>query len=81
MELIKAKTKAEVEALKECFDLIHNGYFILWSAGKQGDMWMKFKHSRNGNILSINVRYDGYDICKMGKKIKSVSMPVELISN
>ena len=81
MILIEPKTKCEVDAIKECIDLLHNGYFIMFSAGESGSMYYKFRHSRNGRILSVKIYFDHYEIWEGSKALKCVEYPEELVSD
>lgn len=81
MIIINPKTKAEVDAIKECIDLLHNGYFILFSCGERGDAFIRLRHSKNGRMLTFRIRLDGYTISENGKVIKEVNMSDRLVSD
>ena len=60
-------TKAEVEALLECFDFLRNGYVQVINYNVAGVWIIKMKHGRNGAILSINILKSSYVIFKNDK--------------
>ena len=69
---LKNVTFIQVEALKECFDFLHNGYI-----DKKGwfgqDKWiLYFKHMCNGNEIKITVRPFSYVLEKNGVVKKTV---------
>lgn len=63
-------TKAQVEALLECFDFLHNGYLPETDYTSKDVMIIKLKHKQNGHRLSIWVRRDAYVIFKDGRPVK-----------
>lgn len=81
MELVKAKYKGEVEGIKECIDLLHNGYFILFSSGADNDMYYKLRHRSNGRMLSMRINKHGYTIKEGLRLVKKRIVPVALISD
>lgn len=65
-------TKAEVEALLECFDFIRNGYVQVIDYNVAGIWIIKMKHKRNGAMLSICIIKSSYTIFKDNKLVKKV---------
>lgn len=65
-------TKAEVEALLECFDFLRNGYVQVIDYNAAGVWVIKMKHSRNGAMLSICILKSSYTIFKDDKLLKKV---------
>lgn len=65
-------TFIQVEALKECFDFLQNGYVDekVWFGS---DKWlMYFKHHYNHNRIKVTVRKFSYVVEKNAKVVKSV---------
>lgn len=67
-------TKAEVEALLECFDFLRNGYVQVIDYNVAGVWIIKMKHGRNGAMLSINILKYSYVIFKNDKLVKKVNL-------
>lgn len=65
-------TRAQVEALLECFDFLRNGYIQLFDHVVGCSWIVTMKHSRNGNHLSVVIKQNGYYICKNRVLQKSV---------
>lgn len=65
-------TRAQVEALLECFDFLRNGYVQLFDELVCGSWVIRMKHSRNGNALVVVIQRSGYYIRKNGIVQKSV---------
>lgn len=67
-------TKAEVEALLECFDFLRNGY-VQEIDFKDKRIWIiKMKHAKNGARLNVWIKKHSYAIFKNGVLIKSVHL-------
>lgn len=81
MELVSPKYKGEVEGIKECVDLLHNGYTILFSSGSVGSMYYKLRHQSNGRTLSMVISKDGYTIKEGLRLVKKRTVPVALVSD
>lgn len=65
-------TKAQVEALLECFDFISNGYEER-ACFEVGNLWViQLQHTRNFKVLRVFIRTDRYKICERGKVRKQV---------
>ena len=65
-------TFIQVEALKECFDFLQNGYVDekVWFGE---DKWlMYFRHQYNNNHIKVTVRKFSYIVEKNAKVVKSV---------
>lgn len=67
-------TRAQVEALLECFDFLRNGYVQIIDFNVDGKWIIKMRHSKNGNFLVVTIKADSYRISKNGKLQKSVMM-------
>lgn len=65
-------TKAQVEALLECFDFLHNGYLPETDYQTDDIQIIKLKHKKNGNRLSIWIWPNVYMIFKLGKLVKMI---------
>lgn len=65
-------TRAQVEALQECFDLLRNGYIQVLDHTFAGSGIILMKHSRNGNVISVVIQRNGYYIRKNKVLQKSV---------
>lgn len=65
-------TKAQVEALLECFDFLHNGYLPETDYQSDGVQIIKLKHKKNGHRLSIWIHPLTYIVFKDGKQVKMV---------
>ena len=65
-------TRAQVEALLECFDFLHNGYLPETDYQSDGVQVIKLKHKRNGHRLSIWIKPHTYTVFKDGKLVKLV---------
>lgn len=66
-------TKAEVEALLECFDFLRNGYEQLIDFNRDGIWIIRMRHKTKGRILTILIRACEYVIMKDGRMSKSVA--------
>lgn len=65
-------TFIQVEALKECFDFLQNGYVDekVWFGE---DKWLIYlKHQYNHNRIKVTVRKFSYVVQKNAKVVKSV---------
>lgn len=65
-------TKAEVEALLECFDFLRNGYVQVIDYNAAGVWFIRMKHAKNGAKLNISIGKHSYTIFKDGKLVKVV---------
>lgn len=63
-------TKAQVEALLECFDFLHNGYLPETDYQSNGVQIIKLKHKKNGHRLSIWIKPHTYTVFKDGRLVK-----------
>ena len=65
-------TKAQVEALLECFDFLKNGYQEK-ATFEVGDLWViQLQHKRNFRVLRMFIRPDRYKICERKRVRKMV---------
>lgn len=67
-------TRAQVEALLECFDFLRNGYIQVLDHTYLDSWVILMRHSRNGNTLSVVIQRSGYYIRKNRVLQKSVVM-------
>lgn len=63
-------TKAQVEALLECFDFLHNGYLPETDYQSDDVQVIKLKHKKNGHRLSIRIKAESYKIYRDGRLVK-----------
>lgn len=63
-------TRAQVEALLECFDFLQNGYLPETDYQSKDVMIIKLKHKKNGHRLSIWIREKAYTIFRDGRPVK-----------
>lgn len=66
-------TKVQVEAFKECFDLIRNGYREITAYSDTFFWYIKLRHERKKSRIEIHIQDFSYQISRNGKCIKSVS--------
>lgn len=65
-------TRAQVEALLECFDFLRNGYIQVIDYN-EGDVWIiQMRHKEKKRKLTISIKAFEYAIKKNGKLVKSV---------
>lgn len=65
-------TRAQVEALLECFDFLRNGYIQVLDHTYLDSWVILMRHARNGNTLSVVIQRSGYYIRKNRVLQKSV---------
>lgn len=65
-------TKAQVEALQECFDFLRNGYMPLLDSVVCGTWLIKLRHRYNGSCISVWIHHWSYVIFRDGKMSKFV---------
>lgn len=65
-------TKAQVEALLECFDFLHNGYLPETDYQSDDVQIIKLKHKKNGHRLSIRIKPECYKIYRDGRLVKTM---------
>lgn len=65
-------TKAQVEALQECFDFLRNGYLPLLDSVVCGTWIIKLRHRYNGSCISVWIHHWSYVIFKDGSMKKLV---------
>ena len=66
-------TSLQVDALRECIDFTHNGYYILIFYVASDYMFIKMRHLKHERWLKMYVHLWRYDIYKNGVLVKSVS--------
>lgn len=81
MIILNPKTKGEVYGIREVVDLLHNGYFIMWSSGEQGNMRYHLKHHRNGRILTAVIQDTRFLLREGTRVLKDVPLAAQLISD
>lgn len=65
-------TRAQVEALLECFDFLRNGYIQVIDYN-EGDVWIiQMRHKEKNRKLTIRIKAFEYAIKRNGKLVKSV---------
>ena len=65
-------TKAQVEALLECFDFMANGY-IEQSCFEVGDLWViQMRHKRTMQVIRMFIHPDSYRLQVKGRTRKKV---------
>lgn len=65
-------TKAQVEALLECFDFLANGYNEQ-SCFEVGDLWViQLKHKRTQKVIRMFIRPNSYRLTLRGSTRKKV---------
>lgn len=67
-------TRAQVEALLECFDFLRNGYVQVLDHNYLDSWVILMRHSRNKNTLSIVIQRSGYYIRKNRVLQKTVTI-------
>ena len=77
----KVNSKVEVEAFKECLDLCHNGYVLLFGARDGDNSWLKLRHRSNGRTLMVRINHDRYSIREGARLVKQRIMPPSLVSD
>lgn len=70
---LKSLTKAQVEALLECFDFLANGYHET-SFIHLKDLWVVcFLNNRTKNVIRVFIHYDSYRIWSHGRTRKKLT--------
>lgn len=73
MDKLDYLTSLQVDALRECIDFTHNGYYILIFYVSSDKMFIKMRHLMHDRWLKMYVHEWSYDIYKNGILVKSVS--------
>lgn len=63
-------TKAQVEALSQCFDFLHNGYLPLMDWNINGLWVIRLRHKVNGHSIAVHIKDSCYSIYKDAKRVK-----------
>lgn len=66
-------TKVQVEAFKECFDFIRNGYREITAYSDTFFWYIKLRHEKKKSRIEFHIQDFSYQINRNGKCIKSVS--------
>lgn len=64
-------TYVQVEALRECFDFIKNGYRALFMYFGSDQWFIKLRHNMHDRWLRVYVQKWSYQIIRDGKVVKS----------
>lgn len=73
-ETFQDLTKAEVEALLECFDFLRNGYKPMFDY-RSGLTWViKLQHAWNSSVIMVCLFENSYTIIKNGVVRKTVEV-------
>lgn len=73
-ETFRDLTKAEVEALLECFDFLRNGYKPMFDCRNRLTWVIKLKHSFNTSVIMVCLFDNSYTIIKNGVVRKTVEV-------
>lgn len=65
-------TSAQVEALRECFDFLKNGYIQTIDFNVKYLWIIKMRHRANGNTINVHITESYYEIWKNGRCSKKV---------
>lgn len=65
-------TKAQVEALLQCFDFIRNGYLPYMDWDINGLWFIRLRHKSNGHTIVVRIKANWYSIHKDAKRVKYV---------
>lgn len=71
--MIEVDTLIQVGMLKECSDLIDNGYLMVFRHIEKEWWFFKMRHTKNGRTLLLEWRPDKYVIKEGSKILKEVS--------
>lgn len=63
-------TKAQVEALSQCFDFLHNGYLPVMDWNINGLWVIRLRHKANGHAIAVHIKENCYTIYKDAKRVK-----------
>lgn len=66
-------TKVQVEAFKECFDLIRNGYREITAYSDTNFWFIKLRHEKKKSSIRFYIQDFSYQMIRNDKCIKSVS--------
>lgn len=67
-------TRIEVEALRECFDFINNGYVFIVGYHDDKQWFIKLRHRMHVRYLKVYIHDWNYSIIRDTKCVKSVSV-------
>ena len=67
-------TRIEVEALRECFDFIDNGYLLVVGYHDDKQWFIKLRHYKHKRYLKIYIHKWFYSIIRDYKCVKSISI-------
>lgn len=63
-------TKAQVEALAQCFDFLRNGYLPLIDGCLYGIWIIRLRHKANRHTIAVHIKDNCYAIYKDAKRVK-----------
>lgn len=66
-------TRVQVEAFKECFDLIRNGYREITAYSDCYHWYIKLRHERKRKRIEVYIQDFSYQIVRNGNTIKCVT--------
>ena len=70
----KGLTRIEVEALRECFDFIANGYQLIVGYHDERQWFVKLRHRMHNRYLRVYIHKWSYSIIRDWKCVKSISV-------
>lgn len=65
-------TRVQVEAFKECFDFIRNGYREITAYSDCDHWYIKLRHGRKRSRIEIYIQEFSYQILRNGNAIKCI---------
>lgn len=63
-------TKAQVEALSQCFDFLRNGYLPVIDGCLYGIWIIRLRHKANRHTIAVHIKDNCYAIYKDAKRVK-----------
>lgn len=78
---VTVKTKDQVGVLKECSDLVDNGYVYRYSYFGRAYWFIRMVHNRNGNDIIVIWRTNEWYVRKNNDIVKKVPCSGTLISD
>ena len=77
MKVVVFHTQTQVDALRECTDLVLNGYNEMFHVKTARWWYFKYRHANNGRILVVEWKPDRYQIKERSLILKSVGHLVD----
>lgn len=72
MKEVRIKTRVQVDALRECIDLVRNGYIQKFAVYQPSWWFIKYRHMVNGRTLYVEWKPDRFCLKEDGLILKSV---------